>query len=296
MDEYFPSYITGTGKPVRFFLQIAEYLSERGFAVLRYNKRGVGLNDTLIDRDVYMNKTFQDIVQDAGKALQVLRNQPEVDKDSITIIGHSEGAMIAPRMAIDDPKISNIVLLSGGAQNLREIVYFQLVDRRIAYAEDTLDTNSDGLLSVQEVKESLDVKNVMLSPIPPQGMIQNSTGEYDWRPGLDTNGNGYFDIIEELKPRLLQTYTLFVSPDPTSPLYDRWFQTHLALKDDVLSLIGNVTSSILIMQGEGDTQAPLEQALLLEQRLTEVGHPDHTLITYPGLGHSFYPVDGWIQP
>lgn len=36
---------------------------------------------------------------------------------------------------------------------------------------------------------------------------------------------------------------------------------------------------------------PIEDALLLEQRLTERGHQDHTLITYPGLGHYFYPED-----
>jgi uncharacterized protein len=35
-------------------------------------------------------------------------------------------------------------------------------------------------------------------------------------------------------------------------------------------------------------------ALLLQQKLTEVGHPDHTLITYPDLGHLFYPSSQWI--
>jgi len=32
----------------------------------------------------------------------------------------------------------------------------------------------------------------------------------------------------------------------------------------------------------------------LQQRLTELNHPDHTLITYPGLGHVFYPSSQWI--
>jgi hypothetical protein len=31
----------------------------------------------------------------------------------------------------------------------------------------------------------------------------------------------------------------------------------------------------------------------LQQRLTEVNHPDHTLITYPNLGHQFYPSSQW---
>jgi hypothetical protein len=37
----------------------------------------------------------------------------------------------------------------------------------------------------------------------------------------------------------------------------------------------------------------LEGAFLLQQRLTEVNYPDHTLITYPNLGHVFYPSSQW---
>ena len=43
MDGYIPAELTGTGEPVRHYLLMAEYLTERGFSVLRYNKRGVGL-------------------------------------------------------------------------------------------------------------------------------------------------------------------------------------------------------------------------------------------------------------
>ena len=32
---------------------------------------------------------------------------------------------------------------------------------------------------------------------------------------------------------------------------------------------------------ENDTQTPVEQAMLLQQKLTEINHPDHVLITYP---------------
>ena len=39
--------------------------------------------------------------------------------------------------------------------------------------------------------------------------------------------------------------------------------------------------------------ATVQQAFLLQQRLTEVNHPDHTLITYPNLGHSFYLSSQW---
>src|SRR5918911_1441582 len=50
---------------------------------------------------------------------------------------------------------------------------------------------------------------------------------------------------------------------------------------------------ILILNGENDSQTPVQQALLLQQRLAELNHPDHILITYPNLGHSFYPSSQW---
>ena len=63
-----------------------------------------------------------------------------------------------------------------------------------------------------------------------------------------------------------------------------------------LDIIGKVPAdiSILILQGENDTDTPLEQAFLLQQKLTELEHPDHSLITYPNLGHLFYPSSIWM--
>jgi hypothetical protein len=38
-----------------------------------------------------------------------------------------------------------------------------------------------------------------------------------------------------------------------------------------------------------------QQAFLLQQRLTDVNHPDQTLITYLNLGHTFYPSSEWLK-
>ena len=66
-------------KPPTPFWQIAQYLSERGFAVLRYDKRGVGANSTIINSNVWGNATINDLIQDSKKALNILIQQPEVD-------------------------------------------------------------------------------------------------------------------------------------------------------------------------------------------------------------------------
>jgi uncharacterized protein len=62
---------------------------------------------------------------------------------------------------------------------------------------------------------------------------------------------------------------------------------------DIISKVPSKTS-ILILQGKNDTDTPIQQAYLLQQKLTELRHPDHTLITYPDLGHLFYPSSQWL--
>ena len=114
--------------------QIAQYLSERGFAVLRYDKRGVGANFT-IDQNVWGNATINDLIQDSKKALNILTLQPEVDPKRISIIGHSEGTLYAPRLAIDNStKVKNIILMGAGAQNARDLVHYQTVSIPLEYA------------------------------------------------------------------------------------------------------------------------------------------------------------------
>ena len=75
------------------FFQIADYLSDRGFVTLRYDKRGVGENHTIVDSNVWGNMTINDLVQDANKVLAVLMQQSEVDANRLTVLGHSEGTV-----------------------------------------------------------------------------------------------------------------------------------------------------------------------------------------------------------
>jgi uncharacterized protein len=70
------STLTKNAKP---FWEIAQYLSERGFAVLRYDKRGVGATSyTVSNQNVYGSATADDFIHDAQKALNVLIQQPEI--------------------------------------------------------------------------------------------------------------------------------------------------------------------------------------------------------------------------
>jgi len=132
----------------RDFKQIAEYLSERGFVVLRYDKRAIGANDTIEDPDLWYNQTMDDLISDANKALHTLVDQPEVDKDNVSVLGGSQGSWIATRVAAANSFVKNVLLLSTGADKLGDIIHTQMVNTTLQYTREILDVNHDGFVSL----------------------------------------------------------------------------------------------------------------------------------------------------
>ena len=301
--------------PTRPYFQIAEYLSDRGFVVLRYDKRGIGENSTILDSNIWGNLTFNDLKHDAERALNLLIQQPEVDSNRITILGHSEGTIVTPRVAIDNPdKVKNIVLIGVVAQNMSKIAELQAVSIPLLYAKEVLDHTHDGLLSLQEANENpvfsswfgnltlfliQNITNTAASETITNTSTPSSLSlSQQLNPKYNTNNDVYVDIDKELKPRLIENFKSHSVLRPEEKCIGDacpiWQRSEYALRPN-LDIIGNVSSntSILILQGENDTQTPLQQAFLLQQKLTELGHPDHMLITYPNLGHLFYPSSQW---
>lgn len=291
-------------KDVKPFWKIANYLSERGFEVLRYDKRGVGPNLTIQDSNIWGNMTVTDLVHDAEKALNVLSEQPDVDPNKVSMIGHSEGTIIVPLVAIDNPtKVKNIVLMGAVAQNLiKDILHYQVVDLRSDYASKVLDVNRTGFVSIDQLAADPLLDDVVInSSLLNTHSVTNSTLTKDTiqnESGNQSNSSGYLNINTQLKPLLLKEYESKIAFNLAKcyqiigcPL---WIESETNLEPN-LSTIGNVSKSIpiLILQGEYDSATPLEQGLLLHQRLDETNHPDHTLITYPNLGHFFYNSSKW---
>ena len=287
------------------FLQMSQYLSERGFAVLRYDKRGVGPNFTVSDANVWGNLTVSDLKNDAEKALAVLINQPEVDPKQITIIGHSEGTTIVPRVAIENPsKVKNIVLMGAAANNTRDLVYFREVTVPLLYAQKVLDHNHNGFISVSEA-----IKDPVFNFLSRNFTLLLNTATNDTKQQRSNiNKDTYMSINNELKQKLITQAQALTTIIPGKKCTETggcpiWLNSQYALQPNV-NIIGNVppSTSILIQQGGNDTATPLQQAFLLQQALIDKKHPDHTLITYPNLGHGFHlntewmPILGGIQP
>jgi pimeloyl-ACP methyl ester carboxylesterase len=106
--------------PIDAFREAAEYLAEHGIATLRYDKRGVGASEG----DFY-DTGFYDNVADAFSALAFLRSQGEIRPDLAFLLGHSEGALIATRLAGTGADVAGIILLAGPARPGEEVLKWQ---------------------------------------------------------------------------------------------------------------------------------------------------------------------------
>ena len=157
------------------------------------------------------------------------------------------------------------------------------INRNILLARNDWDTNKNGRLSIEETimhpEAGLTVPNASLSNIN-----SDLLSYQQWYPGIDTDSDNMIDIDGELIP--------FASTLLSQIESDRWYQSHKQIQPTIETIENLATQDILILQGEKDIQTTTDQALLLEQKLTELKHHDYTLITYPGLGHTFYTAEG----
>lgn len=99
---------------------IAQKLSNSGILVLRYDERGVGES-----KGDFKTASLSDFVMDAEAGIGYLRSRPDVDPNRICLIGHSEGAIIAPKIAAEDQAIKAIVLMAGTAKPLDQVIIEQ---------------------------------------------------------------------------------------------------------------------------------------------------------------------------
>lgn len=133
----------------RPFRQFADSLGRRGIAVLRMDDRGVGGSG-----GVFRGATPDDFVRDIRAGLAYLRTRPEIDPRRLGLLGHSEGAIDAPMVALEEPDLKALVLLAGQAHSLHGALKFQLEnlikhdttltparrDSAIAHVQDRIDS------------------------------------------------------------------------------------------------------------------------------------------------------------
>lgn len=127
----------------RPFLVLADHLTRAGFAVLRYDDRGVGGSKGDLNK-----ATQSDLAGDARGALDWLAAQPEIDKKRLGLLGHSEGAMIAAKAAAADKRVAALIMLAGPGVTGAELLPQQLA--AIARTSGSAQVDIDAQLVLQK--------------------------------------------------------------------------------------------------------------------------------------------------
>ena len=96
------------------FLVLSDFLTRQGIAVLRYDDRGFGKST-----GNYNLATTKDLASDVLSAIEYLKTRNDIGK--IGLIGHSEGAIIAPMVANLNKNVSFVVMLGGAGISGSEI-------------------------------------------------------------------------------------------------------------------------------------------------------------------------------
>ena len=106
------------------FRDLAEGLAQRGVASLRYDKRTFAHRRQMARlRGLTVR---EETIDDALLAAALLRRDPRVDPDGVFLLGHSMGAMLAPRIDAEGADARGLILLAGTPYRLEDIVLRQL--------------------------------------------------------------------------------------------------------------------------------------------------------------------------
>ncbi len=129
---------TVAGIPI--FGQLADALANAGFAVLRYDKRGVGQSGGRVEA-----ATMTDYAEDARAALRMLGDRKDIDRRRIALVGHSEGGSLAMLAATKEKRVAGVALLAtigttGADLNMYQVAHaFDGANRPAAERQTTLD-------------------------------------------------------------------------------------------------------------------------------------------------------------
>jgi len=267
----FPSMImiTGSGPENRDeeiydhkpFWIIADYLTRKGIAVLRYDDRGFGKSG-----GAFKGATTSDFAVDVEAAVSYLKSRKDINKNKIGLIGHSEGGIIASMVASANKKIAFIVLLAGPGVTGEKIMVQQVAD---------LCADSAAREKVKPILNIYTQSADILRQYPGESARQQLQKLYnDNQTGICNNLN----LTKEQVNMYVNSMTeQFMSP---------WFRNFLFL--DPADYLVKVHCPVLALNGALDKQVRAEENLNgIKKALQKGGNKSVETIAIPGMNHLF---------
>jgi pimeloyl-ACP methyl ester carboxylesterase len=244
------------------FYLLSDYLTRNGFAVLRYDKRGVGKST-----GDYSKATISDFVTDASNALEYLKSRKEIDSSKIGMLGHSEGGIIAPMVASKSSDVKFMVLLAAPGTKGIEIVLDQN-ENSLKHQGIEPETINRLQLTNREIFESLLVWT---------GSENDRTALRDRLSYLWEQLPILIKLKLEKEPYLRAQFNAMITPG---------YRSFLATDPkDYLSL---VSCPVLAINGENDVQVPaLKNLEAIKHHIQKGGNYKVETKSYPLLNHLF---------
>jgi hypothetical protein len=233
------------------FLVLADHLTRRGIAVLRYDDRGVGRSTGR-----FATATTADFASDAWAAWQTLSARPDINAKRIGLLGHSEGGLIAPMLAAAHPEIAFVVMLAGPGVTGEQIMLKQAeaIGKASGAPEAAVAANTDlqkQVFAILREETSMDRIAERIGAIP--------TGSKEASAAL---------VKQSVSP---------------------WMR-YFALYDPAPAL-AKVRCPVLAITGELDLQVlPAQNLPAIGAALKQGGNTDHTVLELPGLNHLLQPA------
>jgi len=238
------------------FTVLADYLSRRGVAVLRYDKRGLGGST-----GDYSAATSNELGDDVLAAVEFLRARSDVDPARIGLVGLSEGGILGPAVANVSADVAFVVALGGPVMRGDELLALQA--DVIAAAEGNTPAER------AETAELLRRFNVYVR-----------SGED--RATLDRR-------LDELLGELVVSEQVRRALADREPLLSVWYRFYIDY--DPAPALRAVRQPILFFIGEKDLQVPPEPNLALAEAARAAGtNPDFTVATLPRINHALQSI------
>lgn len=235
------------------FLVIADYLSKNGYAVLRYDDRGVGESE-----GKFSEATILDFATDTEAAINYLKKQKFVDNKKIGILGHSEGGMVAQIVAAHSKDIHFIISLAGPGIPNDQLMIIQktAIERAMGIPELSIKMNERVFGKMYKIAKK---------------DTPNEVAEAEIKNFLK-NDPVYKNIPENQLQELIDQ------------VLNKWFRA--SIKYDPNEYFSEIKAKVLALNGEKDLQVTAKENL--KGWKDGLAHNKYvTVKSYPKLNHMF---------
>lgn len=240
------------------FAVLADHLTRQGIAVLRFDVRGVGESGGRFD-----GAGNADLASDVRAAVDYLVARRDVDPQAIGLIGHSQGGIVAPLAALNNPAVGYLVLLAAPGTSMSQLL---LAQRQMTVAS-LRPADAASATTTQRQGDALATLFEASARAPDRAQAAERVG------ALLTP-----ELLRQLGADETQKSALI------GELTGDWLRD--VLRYDAAATLKGLRVPILALGGSVDRQVPTAENLAAIGR-AGAGNRDVTTLELPGLNHMF---------